>query len=116
MHIIDEFSRFSQAGIVRSKKPSEIIDVFSEKWLSVVVLSRAGKATGRNKHCYNVYVKDTGEEIHIDVSTLDDYTIVNKVDAVADGFDLDTIEDVYAVQLDEYAIEKQLELSSWVGI
>ena len=26
LHIIDEFSRFSQAGIVRSKKPSEIIE------------------------------------------------------------------------------------------
>ena len=36
LHIIDEFSRFSQAGIVRSKKPSEIIDIFSEKWLSIV--------------------------------------------------------------------------------
>ena len=35
LHMIDEFSRFSQACIVRSKKPSEIIDALSEKWLSL---------------------------------------------------------------------------------
>ena len=97
------------------KSGSTLVFIVEGAQYEAVVLSRAGKATGRNKHCYNVYVKDTSEEIHIDVSTLDDYTIVNKVDAVADGFDLDTIEDVYAVQLDEYAIEKQLELSLWVS-
>ena len=35
LHIIDEFSRFSQAGIGRSKKTSEIIEVLSQKWISV---------------------------------------------------------------------------------
>ena len=33
LHMIDEFSRFSQACIVRAEKPSEIIDTLSENWL-----------------------------------------------------------------------------------
>ena len=58
------------------------------------MLSRAGKATGKKKNWYNVHIKETDEVISLDIST------VNKDDARADGFDLGTVEDVYAVQLE----------------
>ena len=108
-----ETNKRQKAKTPAIKTGSSLIFVVDGQQYEAVVLSRAGKATGRKKHCYNVYVKDTGEEIHIDVSTLDDYTVVNKDDA--DGFDLETVEDVYAVQVDEYATEKQAELSSWIS-
>ena len=94
------------------KRGSTIIFVDDGTQYEAVVLSRAGKANGKLKNWYNVHVKETNEVISIDVSTIDDFTVLNKDEG--DEFDFDPIEDVYAVQLDDYATEKQLELSSWV--
>jgi len=97
------------------KRGSTLIFVDDGEQYEAVVLSRAGKATGKRKNWYNVHVKETDEVISLDISTVGEYTVVNKDDAGSDGFDLGIVEDVYAVQLDDYAAEKEIELASWIS-
>ena len=54
----------------------------SDNWTSATVISRAGKASGRNRNYYNVKVEDSGEQLSVDLGNVEWEKAVEEVNVV----------------------------------
>uniref|UniRef100_A0AAV2MIZ9 Integrase catalytic domain-containing protein n=1 Tax=Knipowitschia caucasica TaxID=637954 RepID=A0AAV2MIZ9_KNICA len=73
LHIIDHFTRFSAGNIVRTKKPSEIVNSFIHSWISV---HGAPKRiyTDNGGEFNNAEIRDMAENFNIETKTTAGYS------------------------------------------
>uniref|UniRef100_A0AAV2KYC4 Integrase catalytic domain-containing protein n=1 Tax=Knipowitschia caucasica TaxID=637954 RepID=A0AAV2KYC4_KNICA len=73
LHIIDHFTRFSSGNIVRTKKPSEIVNSFIHSWISV---HGAPKRiyTDNGGEFNNAEIRDMAENFNIETKTSAGYS------------------------------------------
>uniref|UniRef100_A0AAV2MPS7 Integrase catalytic domain-containing protein n=1 Tax=Knipowitschia caucasica TaxID=637954 RepID=A0AAV2MPS7_KNICA len=73
LHIIDHFTRFSAGNIVRTKKPSEIVNLFIHSWISV---HGAPKRiyTDNGGEFNNAEIRDMAENFNIETKTTAGYS------------------------------------------
>ena len=94
----------SEAGMPKVGKRYEVTLADSNEKMNVKILSRAGKATGKYKDCYNYHNEGNGQESWIDFSK-----DVSKIREMQEN------EEVMITISDEKTMEaKQKEIESWI--
>ena len=80
------------------------------------VLSRGGKATGKYSKFFNVFVRETGQEVCLDVSKLDEFVFLSEDKGSSDKdftHDLNASHVMYSAFKDPFAVAKQAEVAKW---
>ena len=78
------------------------------------VLSRGGKATGKYSKFFNVFVRETGQEVCLDVSKLDEFVVLSEDKGSSDKdftHDLNASHVMYSAFKDPFAVAKQAEVA-----
>ena len=90
------------------KVGSTIMFVDNGEQYEAEVLSRGGKATGKYSKLFNVLVRETGQEVCIDVSKLDKLDVLSEDKGSSDKdftYDLNASRVMYSAFKDPFAIQ-----------
>ena len=100
------------------KVGSTIMFVDNGEQYEAEVLSRGGKAKGRYANHFNVLVRETGQEVCLDVSKLDEFVVLNEDQGSPTKdfiYDLNASHVMYSASKDSFAGAKQAEILTVVA-
>ena len=100
--------------IVKTPVIKSIMFVDNGEQYEAEVLSRGGKATGKYSKFFNVFVRETGQEVCLDVSKLDEFVVLSEDKGSSDKdftHDLNASHVMYSAFKDPFAVAKQAEVA-----